>query len=65
METTPFMADRGLIKPTPGDKCYVRRDDEGRFKEVDDVGRALAQDQRRKAKNPANNGQGDNGDRER
>jgi hypothetical protein len=30
-------AKRKLIEPTPGDKRYVRRDEEGRFKEVADV----------------------------
>jgi hypothetical protein len=58
-------AKRELIEPTPGDKRYVRRDDEGRFKEVEDVGRSLAQDQKRKAKNDAKPGQGDRGDRKK
>jgi hypothetical protein len=40
---------RQLIAPR-GDKRFVRRDEEGRFKESDDLGRSLAQDQRRKAK---------------
>ena len=56
-------AKRELIEPTPGDKRYVRRDDTGRFKEVEDVGKSLAQDQKRKAKNDAQPGQGDRGDR--
>ncbi|APH72873.1 hypothetical protein [Aquibium oceanicum] len=58
-------AKRELIEPTPGDKRYVRRDGEGRFKEVEDVGRSLAQDQKRKAKNDAKPGQGDRGDRKK
>lgn len=29
---------RELIQPTPGDKRYVRRHDNGQFKEVDEVG---------------------------
>jgi hypothetical protein len=58
-------AKRELIEPTPGDKRYVRRDDEGRFKEVEDVGRSLAQDQKRKAKNDTKPGQGDRGDRKK
>ena len=53
-------AKRELIEPK-GDKRYVRRDPEGRFKESDDVGRSLAADQRKKAKP----GQGDKGDRKR
>jgi len=59
------MPDRELIEPNPGDKRYVRRDAQGRFKEVDDVGRSSAADQRRKAKNTAKKGQGDRGDREK
>ena len=31
------MSKRELIEPTPGDKRYARRDDEGRFTEMDDV----------------------------
>jgi hypothetical protein len=58
-------AKRELIEPTPGDKRYVCRDDEGRFKEVEDVGRSLAQDQKRKAKNDTKPGQGDRGDRKK
>ena len=47
---------------TGTDKRYVRRDDEGRFKEVDDVGRSLSQDVRRHAKTVVPKGQGDRGD---
>lgn len=56
---------RELIEPTPGDKRYVRRDDQGRFKEVEDVGRSSAQDQRRSAKTTSKSGQGDKGDRKK
>jgi hypothetical protein len=56
---------RELIEPTPGDKRYVRRDAEGKFKEVDDVGRSLSADQKRKAKTTAKPGQGDRGDRKK
>ena len=52
------MSKRELIEPTPGDKRYARRDDEGRFTEMDDVGRSLAQDQKRDARNEAPKGQG-------
>ena len=55
--------DRELIEPNPGDKRYVRRDDEGKFKESDDVGRSLSQDQKRDAKTESKPGQGDKGDR--
>jgi hypothetical protein len=58
-------AKRELIEPTPGDKRYVRRDNEGKFKEVDDVGRSLSADQKRKAKTAAKPGQGDRGDRKK
>ena len=58
-------AKRELIEPTPGDKRYVRRDSEGKFKEVDDVGRSLSADQKRKAKTTAKPGQGDRGDRQK
>ena len=54
---------REFIEPTPGDKRYVRRDDQGRFKEVDDVGRSLSQDRKREAKTESKKGQGDRGDR--
>ena len=48
---------------TGTDKRYVRRDEEGQFKESDDVGKSLSQDQKREAKNVAKPGQGDRGDR--
>ena len=57
-------AKRELIN-TRGDKRYVRRDSQGRFKESDDVGRSLAQDRPRKAKTASRKGQGDRGDRRR
>jgi hypothetical protein len=57
------MAKRELIEPTPGDKRYVRRDEEGRFKEQVDVGKSHAADQRQEAKHKAKPGQGDRGDR--
>lgn len=56
---------RELIEPTPGDKRYVRRDEQGRFKESDDVSRSQARDQRRRAKTEVQPGQGDRGDRKR
>ena len=57
------MSKRELIEPTPGDKRYVRRDENGRFDEVEDVGRSLAQDQKRQAKGESKPGHGDRGDR--
>jgi hypothetical protein len=58
------MAARELID-TGTDKRFVRRDEEGRFKESDDVGRSLAQDVRKKAKTTVKAGQGDRGDRKK
>lgn len=48
---------------TGTDKRYVRRDKDGTFKESDDVGRSLSQDQKRDAKNTTRPGEGDKGDR--
>ncbi|WP_200957971.1 hypothetical protein [Sphingomonas sp. Root710] len=58
------MSKRELID-TGTDKRYVRRDEQGRFAESDDVGRSLSADQRRQAKTAAKPGQGDRGDRKR
>jgi hypothetical protein len=55
-------AKRELIN-TGTDKRYVRRDQSGRFKESDDVGRSLAHDRQRKASTKSKPGQGDKGDR--
>lgn len=58
-------AKRELIN-TGTNKLYVRRNKRGTsFREVEDVGRSLAQDRRRKAKTVAKRGQGDRGDRRR
>ena len=56
---------RELIEPHQGDKRYIRRDEQGRIKESDDVGRSLSQDRRKKAKTTVKPGQGDKGDRPR
>ena len=58
------MSKRELID-TGTDKRYVRRDEKGRFKESDDVGRSLSQDVRHKAKTEVKPGQGDRGDGKR
>jgi hypothetical protein len=55
-------SERELID-TGTDKRYVRRDDQGQFKESVDVGKSLAADQRQHAKTKAKKGQGDRGDR--
>lgn len=58
-------AKRELID-TGTNKIYVRRNAQGTsFKEVDDVGRSLSADRRRRAKTVAKPGQGDKGDRRR
>ena len=54
---------RELIEPHEGDKRFVRRDDEGRFSESDDVSRSLSQDQKRDSKTEVQSGEGDRGDR--
>ena len=56
---------RELIEPNEGDKRYVRRDEEGKFKESDDVGRSQKADRRKKAKKSVKSGYGDQGDQKR
>lgn len=56
------MSKRELIEPN-GDKRYIRRDQQGRIKESDDVGRSLSADRRTRAKSSTKAGQGDRGDR--
>lgn len=58
------MTKRELISPK-GDKRYVRRDDQGQFKESDDVGRSLPQDRRKRAATTVKPGHGDRGDQRR
>ncbi|NZA27758.1 hypothetical protein H0E84_15370 [Luteimonas sp. SJ-92] len=55
---------RELIEPN-GDKRLIRRDERGRIKESDDLGRSLSQDVRKKAKTTVESGQGDRGDQKR
>jgi len=56
------MSKRELID-TGTDKRFVRRDDEGKFKESDDVGKSLSQDVRQHTETKVKPGQGDRGDR--
>lgn len=56
------MSKRELIEPHAGDKRYVRRDEQGQFKKVVDVGRSLAADRRSASKTEVEPGQGDRGD---
>jgi len=55
-------ATRELIE-TRTDTRYVRRDERGQFKESEDVGRASTGDQRRRATDVPERGQGYRGDR--
>ena len=50
---------------TGKDKRYVRRNDEGQFDEVADVGRSLSRDRQQQAKTKVPPGQGDRGDQKR
>ena len=50
---------------TESDKRYVRRDQQGQFRESDDQGRSLAKDVKREAKTKVQSGQGDRGDQNR
>jgi hypothetical protein len=59
------MPKRELIEPNKGDKRYVRRDDQGQFKEQADVGKSSAADQRRRSDTPSKPGYGDKGDRQK
>lgn len=55
---------RERISPR-GDTRYVRRDENGRFKESDDAGRSLSADRRTRARTKVKSGFGDRGDRQR
>ena len=57
------MSGKRELIDTGTDKRYVRRDDEGRFKESADVGRSSAADQRQHSKTESKPGHGDRGDR--
>lgn len=47
---------------TGTDKRFVRRDEQGQFEKVDDVGRSLARDRQQHAETEVESGQGDRGD---
>ena len=49
---------------TGTDKRFVRRDEQGQFEKVDDVGRSLARDRQQEAETKVPSGQGDRGDQE-
>ena len=50
---------------TGRNKSYAKRTRTGRFKEMDDVGRSLATDRRKRAKKTTKSGHGDQGDRKK
>ena len=54
-------SERELID-TGSDKRYVRRDDDGEFKESDDQGKSLSHDVQRDAGTKKPRNQGDKGD---
>ena len=64
MATKRTSAKREAIN-TGTDKCYVRRNTKGQFKESDDVGRSSRKDVKQAAKRKVKSGQGDKGDRPR
>ena len=53
---------REEIEPNPGDKRYIRRDDDGQIETSVDLNRSLSQDDRHNAKETSEPGQGDHGD---
>ena len=59
------MPQKRELIDTGTDKRFVRRDEEGQFKESADVGRSLATDLRQQAKTVAPKGQGDRGDQKK
>ena len=50
---------------TGSDSRFVRRDEQGQFKDVSDVGKSLAADRRQHAKTVVPKGQGDRGDQKK
>ncbi|MEO8191651.1 MAG: hypothetical protein ABI682_15060 [Acidobacteriota bacterium] len=48
---------------TPTGSFFAHRDGEGQFLEMDEVGRSLAADRRKKARTKVESGYGDRGDR--
>ena len=50
---------------TGTDKRFVRRNDEGQFEDVADVGRSLSRDRQQQAKTEVPPGQGDRGDQKK
>ena len=63
-EKKQHRSNRELID-TGNDKRFVRRNEQGQFAEVSDVGRSLSQDVKQHAKTKVPAGQGDRGDQKR
>jgi hypothetical protein len=59
------MAQKRERIDTATDSRFVRRDDEGKFKESDDAGRSIAADRRQPAQKVVPKGQGDRGDQKK
>ncbi|MEO8574408.1 MAG: hypothetical protein ABI481_10600 [Pyrinomonadaceae bacterium] len=55
-------SDKRELIDTGNDKRYVKRDENGQFKESDDVGKSLSQDVKQHAKTKVKPGHGDQGD---
>ena len=53
---------REEIEPNPGDKRYIRRNDEGEIETSVDLNRSLSQDDRHNAQQTSEPGHGDHGD---
>ena len=53
---------RSELIDTGRTKMYGRRDEQGRFREMDDMSRSLSTDARKNAKTKASRGQADRGD---
>jgi len=53
---------REVVTPHAGDRRFVRRDAQGRFKDVVDAGKSVARDRLTDAKRVVKPGQGDKGD---
>jgi hypothetical protein len=60
--TMPAKKSARELIDTGADKRFLRRNDDGTFKESDDVGRSLAEDVKKHAKTVVKAGQGDKGD---
>ena len=53
---------REEIEPNPGDKRYIRRNDEGEIEQSVDLNDSLSRDDQHNAKKTSKPGQGDRGD---